>query len=359
MIKKLFVLALISVVSVSAMACSKEVKKDHSAETEMTEEDSEKAKPNLNLVYQQDGKEVTSTAGRGGYSYTIDNGDGTKTSEIADASHILQWTEELMPVVVMDKNSQTVKIILQFNKKATNCKIIAWEEKYFNNDTGVQESDGKEVNIQFGKDGEDSFVEVSPGYIYEVKAEGEEWRADFGFHVVTATQTSAVGEFHTRSFADIQNILDSYPDTLDELNKNKDVFIVVHGNVKKGKELWESFYQKVQDKEPAELTMAQLTIEGDPILYYLTYDGEKIYVVEDVSRDAFKGDYADYVEYTYSYIKEFEDSTEDSKGKYIILLNDDSLTLENIRNIWNSENDEVMKEIRDLIYINSEKNRLS
>lgn len=286
---------------------------------------------------------------------TIDNGDGTKTREITDASHILQWSEELMPVVVMDNSSQILKVTLQFYKKATNCKVIAWEEKYFNNDTGVQESDGKEVKVQFSEDGENSFVEVSPGYIYEVKAKGEEWESDFGFRVVNSTQTLQVEEVQAKSFVDIQNILASYPDTFEELNKNNDIFIVVHGNVEKGKELWESFYQKVQDKQPSELIIAQFTTEGDPILYYLTYDGEKIYVVEDVSRDAFKGDNKDYFEYSYAYIKEFKDTKEDTKGQYIILLNDDSLTLEDIRAIWDSGGEEDTKKCKDLVYINEEK----
>lgn len=192
MIKKLCVIAMISVLIVSATACSKEAKNSPLAESETTEEVSDKGRPKLNLLFKQDGKEVTTTAARGGYSYTIDNGDGTKISEIADSSHILQWPEELMPVVVMDNNNQTVKITLQFNKEATNCKIIAWEEKYFGNDTGVQESDGKEVGVQYVEDEEDYYVEVSPGYIYEVKAEGKEWRADFGFHVVNSTQSSQV-----------------------------------------------------------------------------------------------------------------------------------------------------------------------
>lgn len=60
----------------------------------------------------------------------------------------------------MDNSGQTLKITLEFNKKATNCKIIAWEEKYFGNDMEVQESDGKEVEVQRVEDGEDYFIEV-------------------------------------------------------------------------------------------------------------------------------------------------------------------------------------------------------
>lgn len=355
MIKKLCVLAVISALAVSTMACSREIENNQSVETETTDEVSDRGRPSLNLSYQQDGKEVTSAAARGGYSCTFDNGDGTKTSEKADSAHILQWSEELMPVVVMDNNSQTLKVTLQFHKKATSCKIIAWEEKYLGNDSGVQESDGNEVEVKYSEDGEDYFVEVSPGYIYEVKAEGEEWMSDFGFYVVASTQNSQVEEYQTKSFADIKDIFGSYPDTLDELKKSDNIFIVVHSNVNQGKELWDSFYQKVQDKQPSELMIAQFTMEGDPILNYLTYDGEKIYVVEDKSRDAFKGDNEDYFEYTYSYIKEFEDSNEDTKGQYIMLLNDDSLTLEDIRDIWDSEDYEAIKECRELVCFNLEK----
>lgn len=186
MIKKLWVLAVISVLLISTAACSKEANNDRS--TELADEVSDKGRPSLNLSYQQDGKEVTSAANRGGYSCTIDNGDGTKTSEKTDSAHILQWSDELMPVVVMDNNGQILKVTLQFHKKATNCKIIAWEEKYFGNDKEVQESYGKEIEVQSVKDGENYNVEVSPGYIYEVKAEGEEWSADFGFRVVESKQ---------------------------------------------------------------------------------------------------------------------------------------------------------------------------
>lgn len=354
MIKKLCVIAMISVVTVSATACSKEAMNSSFVKSETKEKVRDKGRPNLNLIYKQDGKEVTSAAARGGYSCTIDNGDGTKTSEIADSSHILQWPEELLPVVVMDNNDQTAKITLQFNKKASNCKIIAWEEKYFGA-TGVQASDGNEVEVQKIDDKEDYYVEVSPGYIYEVKAEGKEWRADFGFHVVNSTQIPQVEEFHTKSFTEIQSILGGYPDTLEELNNKEDIFIVVHGNVEKGKELWDSFYQKVQDKQPSELTIAQFTTEGDPILYHLTYDGVKIDVVEDISRDSFKGSNEDYFEYSYSNIKEFKDTKENSKGLYIILVNDDSLTLEDIWEIWKSENEKDRKECKDLVYINTEK----
>ena len=186
MIKKLYILVVISVLAISTAACSKEANNDRL--TELEDEVSDRGRPSLNLSYQQDGKEVTSAANRGGYSCTIDNGDGTKTSEKTDSAHILQWSDELMPVVVMDNNGPTLKVTLQFHKKATNCKIIAWEEKYFGNDKEVQESYGKEIEVQSVKDGENYNVEVSPGYIYEVKAEGEEWSADFGFRVVESKQ---------------------------------------------------------------------------------------------------------------------------------------------------------------------------
>ncbi len=106
MIKRLCVLAAITVLSISIVACPDARKQDPLTET--AEEVVDK-RPSLNLLYEQDGKEVTSAATRGGYSCTIDNGDGTKTNETTDASHILQWSDELMPVVVMDNgNSSTL-----------------------------------------------------------------------------------------------------------------------------------------------------------------------------------------------------------------------------------------------------------
>lgn len=351
MLRKICVLVVISVLTLGLMACSKEYNNDSPSNLE-TSDNVDDGRPTLELTYQQDGKEVTSKAGRGGYSYAIDNKDGTKKVEIADAAHVLQWSEELMPIVVMEDEGKTLKITLHFNKKVTNCKVIAWEEKYFGKDTVVQESYGKDAYVH--EDGVETYIEVSPGYIYEVKAEGEDWNSDFGFHVVTDSQTSQVEEFQAKSSRQIQEILGNYPDTFDELSKYDEIFLILHGNIQQGEKLWDTFYQKIQDQRPAELVMAQVTVEGDPILYYLTYDGNKIHVVEDVSRDAFKGNSEDYTEYTYSFIRVFEDTQEDGKGQYIMLLNDDSLTLKDIQKMWDSGDEEAFNECWELAYINTE-----
>ncbi|MBR0342773.1 MAG: DUF4362 domain-containing protein [Oscillospiraceae bacterium] len=54
--------------------------------------------------------------------------------------------------------------------------------------------------------------------------------------------------------------------------------------------IWDRFIERSSAGEKAEITIGQITIEGDLIYSYLFYNGESYYMGVDMSRDKFKGD---------------------------------------------------------------------
>jgi hypothetical protein len=67
-------------------------------------------------------------------------------------------------------------------------------------------------------------------------------------------------------------------------------FVIVHGVVKgDSKKAWDNFYANVNSGEDAAILIIQYTIEGDPILNYVSFTNGSFYSVTDVSRDAWGG----------------------------------------------------------------------
>lgn len=126
----------------------------------------------------------------------------------------------------------------------------------------------------------------------------------------------------------IGDMLQSLPDdpTLSSAN------ILIIGSEVIHFEFWESFCKKVSMGEPADMILAAMTTEGDAIYSYVSYDGENFYVVQDNSRDAFRGDGEIYTEHIYSNLLVEDYQWEDGTVSRIAVLdNDASLTYQDIR----------------------------
>lgn len=70
--------------------------------------------------------------------------------------------------------------------------------------------------------------------------------------------------------------------------KNGDV-VNLHGkyfNIEK----WQTFLRNMEVNQPYKVRITQYTIEGDPIFYELTYDGNIVHYIFDNSMDAFGSD---------------------------------------------------------------------
>lgn len=115
-------------------------------------------------------------ATRGTYSWTYDNGDGTKSGVCADSSHPLEWQEYLVPMITAD---DTVE--LHFDVQPQSFTVRCWSDTYWGQMDAKEESVSVDGNTLELKEG---------GYIYEVTATwtGEnlaaEGTAHYGFYVI-------------------------------------------------------------------------------------------------------------------------------------------------------------------------------
>lgn len=132
-------------------------------------------------------------------------------------------------------------------------------------------------------------------------------------------------------------------------DENDDDLIVINtgGELRRGKELLDNFLKSINSGKPAEFTSLMYTVEGDAIYTYVLFDGDKFYSVEDDSRDKFRGDGEAYISYESKYLKEFDG------GDYLtyIMLDDDSLTYDDIVKSWLSSTTEAFVKMKVLFSI--------
>lgn len=86
--------------------------------------------------------------------------------------------------------------------------------------------------------------------------------------------------------------LENLPDSLEELSETYDVCCLDYNNAivgDFGMGYLASFLRAVEIGEPGKLILAGTTDEGDAILTYISYNGKDFYVMQDNSRDKFRG----------------------------------------------------------------------
>ena len=74
---------------------------------------------------------------------------------------------------------------------------------------------------------------------------------------------------------------------------------------------WDEFAEEVEKGNEADVTFANITIEGDPIYTYLTFDGDRYLAVTDTSHDKFgqPETYYSTRKYLYQIVYETEEET--------------------------------------------------
>lgn len=86
--------------------------------------------------------------------------------------------------------------------------------------------------------------------------------------------------------------LENLPDSLEELSETYDVCCLDYNNAivgDLGMGYLASFLRTVEIGELGKLILAGTTVEGDAILTYISYNGKDFYVMQDNSRDKFRG----------------------------------------------------------------------
>ena len=96
---------------------------------------------------------------------------------------------------------------------------------------------------------------------------------------------------------------------------------------KASKKIWDQFLKDVKDQKDCAIVICQYTVEGDPILQYVSNVDGKFYYVEDSTRDAYGSE--KYVQYTYDYYKIYKQD-----GHYTaILTTNNKLTFDEAQDV--------------------------
>lgn len=139
------------------------------------------------------------------------------------------------------------------------------------------------------------------------EAEEEEAKTEAGEIVGNQNSGSIKDEMadveKSESVWDLKSIKEKmavYPDKYEDILMLEGVYILVHGKVEKGQDIWEAFVQSVDRGEAAQAEIIRFTVEGDPIIEYVYYDGKQFYLCVDNSRDAYRGKGDAYYEARYS-----------------------------------------------------------
>lgn len=281
------------------------------------------------ISYESNGETVSEKAWKGTYEYSVDNGDGTMTTAIADSIDPLTVKKEELPIIVT--SDQTV-VHIQFGTPATSCNVNAWPDTALGNYD--ERSNAEFIDAVLTLDGFEFTVE--PDKFYELNVSGDIWSGVFCFC------TSDGEEFLRRTPEEVKELLASYPSEFFEEGV-EGIFTSVHGRLISDINMMNDFITSVEAQVPAEISTVLYTTEGDAIYYFVSYDGNDFYWMEDNSRDGFRGNYDTNPDGTYLYLNVSEDVDEEGNiYRTVLLSNDESLTLSKINdNLENNPEYEI------------------
>ena len=127
----------------------------------------------------------------------------------------------------------------------------------------------------------------------------------------------------------IKDLLSQYPKDLTSKQASYQGIVTIENESfdKNSKTIWEQFLKNVKNKKDCAIVICQYTVEGDPILQYISNVNGKFYYVEDSTRDAYGSE--KYVQYSYDYYKIYKQD-----GHYIaILTTDNKLTFDEAQDV--------------------------
>lgn len=107
----------------------------------------------------------------------------------------------------------------------------------------------------------------------------------------------------TNGFVPLAEVPEDYP--FETAVERGDV-VNLHGELT-NTEAYEKFKSTLEKGEPTFMRFVAYTIEGDPILMDVNYDGTVFHLTQDVSRDAFAGGMDKVMSYTYKAYELLED----------------------------------------------------
>ena len=102
-----------------------------------------------------------------------------------------------------------------------------------------------------------------------------------------ATEAAAPARDEPENEVDPESFLKSLPESFGEIAVRDDLVIQTDYWALRNGQLWGDFEASVAKGEPASVATARPTIEGDPIIYFISFDGERFTCYTDTTRDKF------------------------------------------------------------------------
>jgi hypothetical protein len=141
-----------------------------------------------------------------------------------------------------------------------------------------------------------------------------------------AAKPSNVEIYSAEEHEKVQELLHTYP--IENAVANG-CFVMVHGDMRgDSKKTWNTFNSNIKNENNAAILIVQYTIEGDPILNYVSFVNGSFFSVKDISRDSWGGP-VPYYSGSYKFLKMFE---EEGQIKTVMLCNIDYKTWEEYEN---------------------------
>lgn len=121
----------------------------------------------------------------------------------------------------------------------------------------------------------------------------------------------------------ITSELKAYPKRYEFEDANKDgMLCIIHGQIKSDMKILNTFMEDVKNKRASKISVFKYTIEGDPIITSVIYNGDRYYGVSDYSRDIHSGQA--YYNLNFKYLK-LLDNGRNSKSAF--LTNDNNFNI--------------------------------
>ena len=102
-----------------------------------------------------------------------------------------------------------------------------------------------------------------------------------------ATEAAAPVQDEPEDEIDPESFLKSLPESFGEIAVRDDLVIQTDYWALRNGQLWGDFEASVAKGEPASVATVRPTIEGDPIIYFISFDGERFTCYTDTTRDKF------------------------------------------------------------------------
>ncbi len=137
---------------------------------------------------------------------------------------------------------------------------------------------------------------------------------------------NTLGESNEQS--DVQKRLDAYPYLYEELCSTS-ALVVLRGEVKSGMTYWESFLEAVSKNEECYVDVVNFTMEGNPIITCVEYNGVDFMVTVDRSRDNMTAVEKQFMQEKYLFLQ----TVEEDGLKKIVLSDEKNLTADKLQSV--------------------------